>query len=61
MYDVYRNHKCDLLVVSKGSAIPMISSRIKWRKSRRRVFRVSDEIKSAVQRDGYYVRTLRDQ
>ncbi|WP_084801975.1 hypothetical protein [Bradyrhizobium sp. Ec3.3] len=59
MFDVYRNDKRELLVLSKGSAIPMLSSRHKWRKSRKRVFKVSDEIKSAVQRHGYYVRSLR--
>ncbi|WP_082908213.1 hypothetical protein [Bradyrhizobium neotropicale] len=59
MFDVYRNHKHELLVLSKGSAIPTLSSRHKWRKSRKRVLRVSDEIRSAVQRHGYYVRSLR--
>jgi hypothetical protein len=60
MFDVYFNEKRDLLVLSKGSSIPVLSSASKWRKSRRRVFRVSDEIKSAVQRQGYYMRSLRD-
>ncbi|KRR20750.1 hypothetical protein CQ13_31930 [Bradyrhizobium retamae] len=32
---------------------------MKWRKSRRRVLKVSDEIKSAVQRQGYHVGSLR--
>ncbi|WFU43059.1 hypothetical protein QA640_11745 [Bradyrhizobium sp. CB82] len=59
MFDVYRNDKRDLLVLSKGSAIPTLSSRHKWRKSRRSVSKVSDEIRSAVQRQGYYVRSLR--
>ncbi|SDJ93096.1 hypothetical protein SAMN05216338_10745 [Bradyrhizobium sp. Rc2d] len=59
MFDVYRNDKCDLLVLSKGSAIPVLNCRHKWRKSRQRVFKVSDEIRSAVQRQGYYVRSLR--
>ncbi|WP_439361255.1 hypothetical protein [Bradyrhizobium sp. DASA03007] len=59
MFDVYRNDKCDLLVLSKGSAIPALSCRQKWRKSRKRVSKVSDEIRSAVQRQGYYVRSLR--
>lgn len=35
MFDVYRNDKRDLLVLSTGSAIPALSSRHKWRKSRR--------------------------
>ncbi|MGY8706130.1 hypothetical protein RAD16_10360 [Bradyrhizobium sp. 18BD] len=60
MFDVYRNGKSDLLVLSTGSAIPGAYSANKWRKSRKRIFRVSDEIKSAVQRQGYYVRNLRD-
>ncbi|OAE99032.1 hypothetical protein AYJ54_33895 [Bradyrhizobium centrolobii] len=59
MFDVYRNDKRDLLVLSKGSAIPVLCSSNKWRKSKKRVFRVSDEIRSAVQRQGYYVRSLR--
>lgn len=59
MFDVYRNDKRELLVLSNGSAIPIVCSRGKWRKSRKRVLKVSDEIKSAVQRQGYYVRSLR--
>lgn len=58
MFDVYRNDKRDLLVLSNGSAIPVVCSRNKWRKSRR-VLKVSNEIKSAVQRQGYCVRSLR--
>ncbi|MGY8679390.1 hypothetical protein Q2941_16560 [Bradyrhizobium sp. UFLA05-153] len=53
MFDVYRNDKRDLLVLSTGSEIPVLTSRYKWRKSRQRVFKVSDEIRSAVQRQGY--------
>jgi hypothetical protein len=59
MFDVYRNDKRDLLVLSKGSAIPVLGSRSKWRKSRKRVFKVSAEIRSAVQSQGYYIRSLR--
>ncbi|WP_091880260.1 hypothetical protein [Bradyrhizobium sp. Rc2d] len=59
MFDVYRNGKRDLLVLSTGSAIPGAYSAVKWRKSRKRVLKVSDEIRSTVQREGYYVRTLR--
>jgi len=59
MFDVYRNDKRDLLVLSKGSAIPVLSSRNKWSKSRKRVLKVSDEIRSAVQSQGYYFRSLR--
>ena len=59
MFDVYRNEKRELLVLSNGSAIPVVCSQNIWRKKRRRVLKVSDEIKSAVQRQGYYVRSLR--
>ena len=60
MFDVYFNGKRDLLVVSKGSSMPVLGSPTKWPKSRKRVFQVSDEIKSAVERQGHYVRRLRD-
>jgi hypothetical protein len=60
MFDVYFNDKRDLLVLSKGSSMPVPGSPSKWRKSRKRVFKVSAEIKSAVQRQGYYIRRLRD-
>jgi len=46
-----------LLVLSTGSAVPLLYS--KWRKSRKRVLKVSDEIKSAVQARGCYLRSLR--
>lgn len=59
MFDVYCNGKRELLVLRNGSAIPRVCSWNKWRKSRTRVLKVSDEIKSAVQRQGYYVRSLR--
>lgn len=59
MFDVYRNGKRELLVLSNGSAIPVVRSRKRWRKSRKRVLKVSDEIKSTIQRQGYYVRSLR--
>ncbi|WP_259217208.1 hypothetical protein [Bradyrhizobium centrosematis] len=58
MFDVYRNGKRDLLVLSTGSAIPGACSPNKWRKSRKRILKVSDEIRSTVQRQGYYVRRL---
>jgi hypothetical protein len=60
MFEIYFNHKHDLLVLSKGSPIPAFGSSSKWRKSKKRVSRVSDEIRLAVQRQGYYVRRLRD-
>ncbi|WP_109142664.1 hypothetical protein [Bradyrhizobium sp. SUTN9-2] len=59
MFDVYRNSKRDFLVISNGSEIPALYSSNRWRKSRTRVLKVSDEIKSAVQRQGYYVRSFR--
>lgn len=59
MYDVYRNDRRFLLVLSSGSPVPVLYSAHKWRKSRKRVLKVSDEIKSAVQAQGYYVRSLR--
>ncbi|WP_271619333.1 hypothetical protein [Bradyrhizobium sp. CCBAU 51745] len=58
MFDVYRNGKRDLLVLRTGSAIPGAYSANKWRKSRKRILKVSDEIRSSVQRQGYYVRCL---
>ena len=58
MFEVYRSDKPDLLVLA-GSTIPALGSRHKWRGSRKRVCKVSDEIRSAVQREGYYVRSLR--
>lgn len=59
MFDVYRNDKRELLVLRNGSAIPVVYSQNKWHKSRRRILKVSHEIKSAVQRQGYYLRSLR--
>nr|WP_092234272.1 hypothetical protein [Bradyrhizobium sp. Gha] len=59
MFDVYRNEKRDFLVLSTGSAIPAVCSQDKWRKRRKRVLKVSDEIKATIQREGYYVRRLR--
>jgi uncharacterized protein YcgL (UPF0745 family) len=58
--DVYFNTKRDLLVVKKGFPMPPIAAQGKWRKSRKRVNKVSNEIKSALQKQGYYVRKLRD-
>lgn len=59
MFEVYLNERRDLLVVSKGLPIPTHTSG-RWRKSKKKVFKVSEEIKSAIQRQGYYVRKLRD-
>jgi hypothetical protein len=59
MFDVYLNERRDLLVVSTGLPIPTHKSG-RWRKSKKKVLKVSDEIKSAIQRQGYYVRKVRD-
>jgi hypothetical protein len=56
LFDVYLNHKRDLLVVRQGSSIPLGGSSGRWQKRKRRVAIVSDEIRSAVQRQGYYMR-----
>jgi hypothetical protein len=58
--DVYLNIIRDLLVVEKGFPIPPVVALGRWRKSRKRVAKVSEEIRSAVQTQGYYVRKLRD-
>lgn len=58
--DVYLNARRDLLVVKKGCRIPPVATPGKWRKSRKRVVKVSDEIRSTLQRQGYYMRKLRN-
>jgi hypothetical protein len=58
--DVYLNTRRDLLVVKKGSPIPPVAALGSWRKSKKRVVRVSEEIKSAIRTQGYYLRKLRD-
>ena len=56
MFDVYLNEKRDrLLVVPKGQPIPNIGNSGRWRKKKGAVA-VSDEIKLALQRDGFYWR-----
>ena len=57
MFDVYLNNRRDLLVVRNGLPIPDASGR--WRKMKK-VASVSDDIKLAVQRQGYYMRKLTD-
>jgi uncharacterized protein YcgL (UPF0745 family) len=57
MFDVYFNGTRDFLVVSKGAPPPLLGPAFKWRKSKKRVKRVSEEIKSAVDQQGYYLRT----
>jgi hypothetical protein len=58
MFDVYQNTKRDLLVVRKGLPIPFPASG-RWRK-KKQVASVSEDIKLAVQRQGYYMRKLTD-
>jgi hypothetical protein len=60
MVEVYLSDKRDLLVVKKGFPMPLLGAPGKWRKSKKRVIKVSDEIRSALQREGYYMRKLRD-
>jgi hypothetical protein len=59
MFDVYLNdNRAQLLVVAKGQPIPMYGRLERWRRKKAAVT-VSDEIKMAIQRDGYYSRRLR--
>jgi hypothetical protein len=58
MFEVYLNDRRNLLVVQKGNPLPLDDVSGKWRKTKKKVLRVSDEIRSAVQRQGYYVRKL---
>jgi hypothetical protein len=56
MFDVYLSNKRDrLLVVPKGMTVPLGQPLTRWRK-KRSVARVSEEIRLAVQRNGYYRR-----
>ena len=58
--DVYLSTRRDLLVVKKGCPIPPIAAPGGWRKRKKRVVKVSQEIRSALQMQGYYMRKLRD-
>ena len=59
--DVYSNSRRDLLVVKKGCPIPPGAVPGSWRKSnKKRVIKVSEEIRSAIQTYGYYMRKVRD-
>ena len=60
MVAVYLSAKRDLLVVKKGFPVPLVGASGKWRKSKKRVIKISDEIRSALQRQGYYMRKLSD-
>jgi hypothetical protein len=57
MYEVYVNDRRDLLVLEKGIPLPLVGASGKWRK-KKGALKVSDEIRSAVQRQGYYLRKL---
>ena len=58
MFEVYLSEKHDrLLVIEKGHPIPTIENSGRWRKKERAVA-VSDEIKLALQKDGFYCRRL---
>jgi hypothetical protein len=58
MFEVYLSNRRDLLVLKKGSPIPFVRASGKWRKRKKKVLRVSEEIEAAVQIHGYYVRKL---
>jgi hypothetical protein len=58
MFDVYLNDRRDLLVVRKGFPIPVADASRRWRKMNKKVLSVSDEIRQAVQQQGYYMRKL---
>ena len=59
MFDVYLNTKRDLLVVRNGLPIPLPDASGRWHK-KKKVASVSEDIKLAVQRQGYYLRKLTD-
>jgi len=59
MLEVYLSDRRDLLVIEKGTPLPLIAASGKW-KRRKKVTRVSFEIESAIQRQGYYVRRISD-
>ncbi|WFU18708.1 hypothetical protein QA643_10390 [Bradyrhizobium sp. CB3481] len=57
--DIYLSTRRDLLVVKKGCPMPPVAALAKWRKSKKRVAKVSEEIRSALQTQGYYMRKVR--
>jgi hypothetical protein len=59
MFDVYLNAKRNLLVVRNGLPIPLPDASGRWRKMKK-VTSVSEDIKLAVQKQGYYMRRLTD-
>lgn len=58
MFDIYLSDKRDLLVVREGLPIPLLGTSGRWRKRSKKVLKVSDEIESTVQKQGYYMRKL---
>jgi len=59
--DVYLSARRDLLVVRRGTPIPAVVALGNWRKSKKkRIAKVSEEIRSALQAQGYYMRKLKD-
>jgi hypothetical protein len=60
MFDVYLNDRRDLLVVRKRFPIPAGYTSGRWRKRKKKVLNVSEEIRIAIQSHGYYMRKLRD-
>jgi hypothetical protein len=60
MFDVYLNGRRVLLVVRTGFPIPVGDASVKWRKMKRGITSVSDEIRRAVQYEGYYMRKVND-
>jgi hypothetical protein len=60
MFDIYINGRRDLLVVRRGFPIPSGEVSGRWQKRKRRVASVSEEIRRAVQRQGYYMRKVGD-
>jgi hypothetical protein len=59
--DVYLSARRDLLVVRRGTPIPAVAAPGNWRKSKKkRIAKVSEEIRSALEAQGYYMRKLKD-
>ena len=59
--DVYLNARRQLLIVRSGDPIPAVAALGHWRKiNKKRVARVSTEIRSALEVQGYYMRKLKE-
>ena len=59
--DVYLSARRDLLVLRRGTPIPAVAAPGNWRKSKKkRIAKVSEEIRSALEAQGYYMRKLKD-